>query len=300
MRYSKSKHLNSFKNLVSSDWKPQLRFKCNCARPIHESWWYSMQSHSINNSRSHTKVCRPRPTLEVNLEQSVSKQSICSFLLQEQYHQIKAQACQIYYEFCTGEGLSASHTLSVPKYLAHQWMQGGCNHWSRWFSILCDGVFLQASLSAPINSHSSLLSSQGTFPPFRLLEELAKAGQPPHRARACSETNLPHSGQPPFSPSSIVAGGSQMARRHGFWAWKLYLWKLRAVWERSCCNKAAVLLLPHTAAIHLLLSNSHGAPNPVIVPGDLQAPKDGVRVSLWHTGYWRLLSRDWSCCISVI
>lgn len=92
MRYSKSKHLNSFQNLVSNDWKPQLRFKCNCARPIYESQWYSMQSHSINNSHSHTKVCRPSPTLEVNLEQSVSKQSICSLLFQEQYHQIKAQA----------------------------------------------------------------------------------------------------------------------------------------------------------------------------------------------------------------
>lgn len=58
------------------------------------SQWNSMQSHSINNSHSHTKVCRPRPTFEVNLEQSVSKQSICSFLL-EQYHQINAQALAI-------------------------------------------------------------------------------------------------------------------------------------------------------------------------------------------------------------
>lgn len=56
------------------------------------SQWYSMQSHSINNSHSHTKVCRPRTMLEINLEQSVSKQSICSFLLEEQYHQIKVQA----------------------------------------------------------------------------------------------------------------------------------------------------------------------------------------------------------------
>lgn len=92
MQYSNSKHPNSFKNLVSNDWKPQSRFMCNYARPIYESQWYSKQSHSINNSQSHTKVCSPRPTPEVNLEQYVSKQSICSFFLQEQYHQIKAQA----------------------------------------------------------------------------------------------------------------------------------------------------------------------------------------------------------------
>lgn len=50
---------------------------------------HSVQSHSINNSHSHTKVCRHRPMPEVNLEQIDSKQRVCSFLLQ--YHKIKVQ-----------------------------------------------------------------------------------------------------------------------------------------------------------------------------------------------------------------
>lgn len=105
----------------------------------------------------------------------------------------------------------------------------------------------------------------------------------------------------PFSPSRTVAGSSQAARMHCFLAWKLHLWKLRAVWERShALQEGSILLLPSTAAIQLLLSSTPGAPNPSLYQADLQAPKDGLRVSLWHTGYWRLLSRDWYCCISVI
>lgn len=47
-----------------------------------------MQLYSINNS--HAKVCRTRPMAEVNLEHSVNKQSICSFLL-DHYHRIQVQ-----------------------------------------------------------------------------------------------------------------------------------------------------------------------------------------------------------------
>lgn len=102
-----------------------------------------MQLYSINNS--HAKDCRTRPVAEVNLEHSVNKQSICSFLL-EQYIKSRCRVCQTQYEFCTAEEQSA---LSAPKYFVYQWILGSCNHW---FPMICNSVFLQAFLSAPVDS----------------------------------------------------------------------------------------------------------------------------------------------------
>lgn len=100
-------------------------------------------------------------------------------------------------------------------------------------------------------------SSQGTFPPFRLLEELAKAGQPPHKARTCLETDLLH-----LSPQ---AGQLQVAAK---------LPEDRTFWPGSCicgslelCENTCTHLLPLTAAIWLLLSDAHSAPKLITVPG---------------------------------
>lgn len=137
------------------------------------------------------------------------------------------------------EILSASNTLSVPKYLTQQWTWGSCNHWSSWFSTIHNGVFLQASLSAPINSQGSLFS-QGTFPPFRFLEELAKTEWPHHRDRTWSEGNLPHSGQPPFSPGKT---GRQPAcqKARFFWPGNCFCRSLEIYEDvHIWCNNGAV------------------------------------------------------------
>lgn len=222
MQYSNSKHLNSFKNLVSNDWKPQLRFMCNCARPIYESQRYSKQSHSINNSHSHTKVCSPRPTPEVNLEQYVSKQSICSFFLQEQYHQSRSQAsaslirilhsgrtkCFTYPLFPTISLTSeygAAATIPPVGFPSYA-MVYSCRH-------ACQVSLTHTARSSPPKA------------PFRHSESWNSLQKQDSqlRDRACSETDLPHSGQPPFSPHWTVAGGSQASRRQSFLARKLFV-----------------------------------------------------------------------------
>lgn len=193
---------------------------CNCARPICESQWYSKQSHSINNSQSHTKVCSPRPTPEVNLEQYVSKQSICSFFLQEQYHQIKAQApASLIHILHSGRTKCFTHPLFLTILLASE-CGAAATIPPVGFPSYVMVYSCRHACQVPLTHTARSSSPKAPFPHSDSWNSLQKQDIQ-LRDRACSETNLPHSGQPPFSPHWTVAGGCQAAR--SFLARKLFV-----------------------------------------------------------------------------
>lgn len=153
--YSKSKNLSRSKNVGSNNRKPQLEFQCICARPI---YWIvnGIQCNCTAQIIVMQRIAEPGPRLR--LIQSIlltSNQSALSF---KTVHQIQVQGLSNSVWILHSRRIKCSLCSQISCLSMNKW--GSCNHW---FPMICNGVFLQASLSAPVDSYGSLHFSQSTY-----------------------------------------------------------------------------------------------------------------------------------------